>query len=67
MTLKLRPTDRQTDRPADHSTQKIHPTQAAKVLSESAPSKFYRGGFEPQMSKREASLILGTFRRVRVL
>ena len=41
-------------------------SQAAKALSDSAPSKYYRGGFEPQMSKREASLILGTYRLLHV-
>ena len=33
--------------------------QTAKRLAESTPSKYYRGGFETQMTKREASLILG--------
>lgn len=39
--------------------------EAMKNLSNSldaeslASSKYYRGGFEPKMSKREASLILG--------
>jgi len=30
-----------------------------KQISGSANSKYYKGGFEPKMTKREASLILG--------
>ncbi|KAK1168576.1 mitochondrial import inner membrane translocase subunit TIM14 [Acipenser oxyrinchus oxyrinchus] len=33
--------------------------QALESLPKSAFSRYYRGGFEPKMSKREASLILG--------
>ncbi|MBN3280819.1 TIM14 translocase, partial [Polyodon spathula] len=33
--------------------------QALQNLPKSAFSGYYRGGFEPKMSKREASLILG--------
>ncbi|KAK6483945.1 mitochondrial import inner membrane translocase subunit TIM14-like isoform X1 [Huso huso] len=33
--------------------------QAVQSLPKSAFSRYYRGGFEPKMSKREASLILG--------
>ncbi|MBN3277995.1 TIM14 translocase, partial [Polyodon spathula] len=33
--------------------------QALQSLPKSAFSRYYRGGFEPKMSKREACLILG--------
>lgn len=34
-------------------------SETAKRLADSTPSKYYRGGFESQMTKREAGLILG--------
>ncbi|NXC92909.1 DJC15 protein, partial [Certhia familiaris] len=34
-------------------------TETAKRISTSSLSSYYKGGFEPKMSRREASLILG--------